>query len=910
MKNITYLLLLLLLAAACTPASRKLVIGVSQCSEDIWRDKQNNELKTGQYLYDNVELRFASARDNDQKQIEQINRFIDEPVDLLIVSPNQVNTISTVIDKAYARGIPVILFDRKTDSKNYTAFMGADNFEIGKTMGTLIANTLNGRGKVVEIMGLKGSSPAIERHRGFAEALQRYPGITLITSEQGDWTEQSGEQAMRKVLDEAPDVDVVFGQNDRLAMGARRAVQAELPGRAVRYFGVDGLPGKDGGIAAVKNGLMTATYIYPTHGTELMQLAMNILQRKPYRRENRLQSAIVTKNNADVLLMQYTELEKQSRNIDLLHRQVDTYFDRLNTQNTTIALAVALILILIFSAIMLYRTTLMKSRLNDELLHRNDELQQLSHEIEEMTQAQLTFFTNVSHELRTPLTLIADPVQRLAADSTITGERHELLSLASRNVGVLMQLVNDILDFRKVQNGKMSLRLSHFSLSEAITAWTRDFTAAAARHDITLTLLADPDTDYSITADRDKLMRVFGNLMSNALKYTPAGGKINITTGRTDDGQLRFSVSDTGMGIDADELPKVFERFFQTRHSTGGTGIGLALVKAFTELHHGQVTVQSEKGQGTAFTVTLPVTQQGALAEDEAAAASAPFATAPETETGAETAIVATPQDETEARETVLVIDDNADVRAYVRSVLGGKYTVTEADNGRAGLETARREVPDLVVCDVMMPVMDGLEFTNELKNDTATSHIPVVLLTARTLDDQRIEGYQQGADAYITKPFTAKVLMARVENLLRTRRNLRRLYASQSVAGTSQAPAYAASATADGPVGNSRDQAFIARLRQVIQQNMTDSDLSVEKIGSEIGLGRVQLYRKVKALTGSSPVELLRTARLQRARTLIQTTDKTISEIAYEVGFTAPSYFAKCFKDEFGMAPGEVRQE
>ena len=363
-------------------------------------------------------------------------------------------------------------------------------------------------------------------------------------------------------------------------------------------------------------------------------------------------------------------------------------------------------------------------------------------------------------------------------------------------------------------------------------------------------------------------------------------------------------MSDTGKGIDPQELPHLFERFYQAQGSIGGTGIGLSLVKAYVDMHGGDVHAESQLGKGTTFFVMLPESQPGYdpakdtpaspkvdernLVDDNYVSTNIDAEAAAERITNAE--------DFDNDRPLVLIIDDNNGMRAYLRSILKDKYNVSEATDGKQGLEKACREIPKLVICDVMMPVMDGLEFTRQLKQNTATSHIPVILLTARSLADQREEGYGTGADSYLTKPFSGSVLLARIDNLLKSRTLLRSLFSGDKK-----------EEEAEERLG-SRDQSFIARLRDSIRQNMSDSEFSVERLGEEVGLSRVQLYRKVKALTGQSPVELLKKARLEKARTMVEKTDKSIAEIAYDMGFTSPSYFNKCFKDEFGVSPGALR--
>ncbi len=355
------LLLMLLPVLACIGCSRhqpRYVIGVSQCSADIWREKQNAELRMANYLHNDVELRFAAAYDSDERQIQQIDSLVATGIDLLIVAPNQVQTISPAIDHAYDRGIPVIVFERKTNSKKYTAFISADNYEMGRQMGQFIATQLQGRGRVLEIMGLRGSSPAIERHKGFADAIALHPGIQIVATLQGDWTEKSGYDATRQWLSQQPadtekkQLDYVFGQNDRMAMGARKALAATQHQSSNTLFcGIDGLPGEGGGIQLVRDSLLEATYIYPTHGDQLLDLAISILEGRQYKKEVMLKSALVTHSNANVLLMQSEEMNRQISWIDQLHNEADTYLHELDTQRLfTISLAVIVLLVSLSAA--------------------------------------------------------------------------------------------------------------------------------------------------------------------------------------------------------------------------------------------------------------------------------------------------------------------------------------------------------------------------------------------------------------------------------------------------------------------------------------------------------------------------------------------------------------------------------
>lgn len=900
-----YLIILCsLLLCSCGNKPKKYIIGVSQCSMDAWREKLNSELQTAEYLNDSIEVRLASADDDNDSQLSQINYFIDQGVSLLIVSPNQVNTISPALERAQQKGIPVILVDRKTQSKKYTAFIGCDNYLLGKLVGDYIAQRLNGKGRIVEIRGLDNSSPAIDRHRGFVDALNAYPDLQIVASEPGDWKEQSGSEVMKRVLSKTQDFDYVFAQNDRMAYGAYKVACEHGLQDKCRFVGVDGLAGKDGGLELVRQGVLEASMLYPTKGDEVIALAMKILRHEPFARDNYLSTSIVTRNNAELILMEAKDSEQQRSSLDMLHRKVSQYNSAYHVQRFFTLGLVLLVVLIVVVAIYMFRSYLVKTRLNEQLAQSNDELKRLNEEVLELTHSRLVFFTNISHELRTPLTLIADPVEMLLDDRSIKGRSRELLQMVQRNALSLQQLVGSILDFRKIQNGKMELSLSRFDLPEALQQWTGDFAMTAQRKKIQLHL----DTTHfsssaDVVADKEKLARIVFNLLSNALKYTPAGGFIHVSL--TDEGErLRIEVKDSGKGIDKEELTKVFERFFQAKGAASGTGIGLALVKSFVELHHGEVRVESELGKGTCFIVLLPRKQEGFVEEPQSEAAdksssfsddgSLQYIDDGERHGGKLQQIIS----EHVEKPTILIIDDNNDIRQYERTLLQDYYFVLEASDGREGLEIARKEVPDLVICDVMMPVMDGLEFTQQLKTNTATSHIPVIMLTAKNLEEHRAEGYEQGADSYITKPFHSKVLLARVENLLHQRAHLRQLFAQGAAEGKE---------TEEVSKQDDRDKAFVKQLHDIIKSNMGNSDFGVEDIGAEIGLSRVQLYRKVKAITGSSVVDLLRKARLAKARRLLEANSMNISEVAYEVGFSSPSYFTKCFKDEYGMLPGDV---
>ena len=877
---------------ACSGGKKTYIIGVSQCSDDIWREKLNGELRDATYLHDNVQLRVVSADDNDKQQIGQINVFTDDEVDLLIVSPNQVNTVTSAVNRAYGRGIPVILFDRKTGSDKYTAFIGADNEKIGHTIGEYIATRLRGKGTVVEIQGLEGSSPAIERHKGFVEAVKKYPDIRLAAVEEGTWLQQSGAEALDKILARGIVPDYVFAQNDRMALGAWQAAKHRGLEKRIRFVGIDALPGKDGGIRLVRDGVLDASYIYPTRGDIVMQLALDILEGRPYGRDNYMKAALVTKDNAETMLMQAEEMGHISSQLEKLHGRVDFFFTQYSHQKVYFILCVIILVLVIVAFAAFYRMVTVRRRMEREA-----------------AEAKMSFFTDMSHDLRTPLTLIADPVERILDDENLTGRQRQMLGIVRRNAALLLKLVGEILDLRKIQGGKMELTVTEFNLAAALRLWVDDFKSLAASGKVTLSLEADDV--LTISADYYKVERICYNLISNALKYNRPGGTVTVKL-VSRGGKAVITVADTGIGMSKDNAQRAFDKFFRAGSGGGGTGVGLAIVKAFAELHGGSVSVSSTEGEGSEFTVELPDKQADThpnpsegRESDVHTSKALPKEADDDVEDGSEQGIpsllpsgglgwVSDVGGHQVSRPLVLVVDDNADVRRYVATLLADGYDVNLAADGKEGLDIALKTVPDLVVCDVVMPVMDGLDMCRRVKAATATSHVPVILLTSNLQENQRAEGYDCGADAYITKPFSSKVLLSRVRNLLENRKRLKYHYGTP--------------AETHEPVAADADSRFIADFRRVVGEHMADSSLSVETISAALGLSRVQMYRKVKQLTGQSPVEIIRVTRLKKAEHLLKTTQMTVSEISYEVGFSSPSYFSKCFKEYFGTAPGELR--
>lgn len=909
---------------ACRQDAPRFRIGVAQCSDDSWRHKMNDEILREAMFYDGVSVEIRSAGDDNRQQAEDVRYFIDKGVDLLIISANEAAPMTPIVEEAYQKGIPVILVDRKILSDKYTAYISADNYEIGRAVGNYMASTLKGKGNVVELTGLSGSTPAMERHQGFMAAISNFPDIKLIDKADAAWEREPAEVAMDSILRCHPKIDAVYAHNDRIAPGAYQAARKAGREKEMIFVGIDALPGKGNGLELVLDSVLNATFIYPTNGDKVLQLAMNILEAKPYPRETIMNTAVVDRTNAHVMQLQTAHISELDEKIETLNGRIDGYLSRVATQQVVMYGGLVILLLVAGLLVVVYNSLRSKNRLNrelseqkrqleeqrdkleeqrdqleqqrDKLAEQRDQLIQLSHQLEEATHAKLVFFTNISHDFRTPLTLVADPVEHLLADKTLSDDQHRMLLLVQRNVNILLRLVNQILDFRKYENGKMEYTPVPVDILSSFKGWNESFLAAARKKHIHFSFDNMPDTDYHTLADVEKLERIYFNLLSNAFKFTPENGKVTVRLSaltKEDDRWIHFTVSNTGSMISAEHIRNIFDRFYKIDMHHAGSGIGLALVKAFVELHGGTISVESDEKQGTVFTVDLPVRT---CACETSSLEESPVSSVSE----ASSLNDALPIEEEEleknydsSKPSVLIIDDNVDIRSYVHGLLHTDYTVIEAADGSEGIRKAMKYVPDLIISDVMMPGIDGIECCRRLKSELQTCHIPVILLTACSLDEQKIQGYDGGADSYISKPFSSQLLLARVRNLIDSHRRLKQFF------GGGQA--LAKEDVCD------MDKDFVEKFKALIDAKMGDSGLNVEDLGKEMGLSRVQLYRKIKSLTNYSPNELLRIARLKRAASLLASSDMTVAEIGYEVGFSSPSYFAKCYKEQFGESPTDL---
>ncbi len=897
----TILLLFLVLAVNACTHDKVYKIGVSQCSQDDWREKMNDEINREIMLHNEAVVEIRSADDNSAKQIEDIRYFVDNDFDILIVSPNEAAALTPIIKEVYESGMPVIIFDRNIIGDSYTARIGVDDVGLGNSAAQYALNALRPGAKAIEIYGLRGSTPAEDRHTGFTATFEQGGG-EVLASEPANWREDLAVDLVDSLLDIYNNVDIIYAHNDRMAIGASKV--AHKKGRDdIKIIGIDAAPNI--GIQAVADSVIDATFLYPTEGPRIVRKALAILKGEPFERETILPaSSAVGISNADILLRQNENLVDEAEKMKALKVQIDEYWEKHSSQ-TSLFYACIVIIVLLFGVVFLVLRVYWQHRRHQEVLlkqnkdleEQRDKERELNEKLQEATQSKLMFFTNVSHDLRTPLTLITEPVNQLTAADNLTPQQHKLMKIADKNVRILHRLINQILDFRKYENDKLDLNLTEVNLGQAITDWLESFYSLARKRHIKLS--ADINNDVSaptLAVDIEKIERVFFNLVSNAFKYTPDNGAITVSY-RLDGQNAIITVTDTGQGISERDLGNIFDRFYQVdRIHPNGSGIGLSLCKAFVEMHSGKIEVESTLKKGSVFEVTLPVSHVAGSAEPVQS-------TITQEDIEAELGVIEDSVTFEEDKPLLLVIDDNTDIQHLITELMSEQYNVIRASGGSEGIKKAVKYVPDIIICDVMMPVMDGLECCRRLKAEVTTSHIPVLMLTACSMDEQRVQGYESGADGYLAKPFNSAVLISRCSSLIANRKRIKEIWQQIDL---QQSPVKEPKEKAVPK--NDIDNDFYNRFLKIFSAEIGNSEISVDDLAAKMGLERSQLYRKIKSLTNYSPVELIKRLRLKQAQTLLKTTDKSVSEIAYETGFSTPAYFTRCYRESFGETPSETR--
>ena len=881
---LVWLTLIVLCGCTSSGKQKRHVIGLSQCMlDDAWREAMINDMRIEASNYDDVEIIIKDAQNNNETQIQQIRDLIRQKVDVLIISPYQSEPITAVAEEAYRAGIPTIITDRKVNTDQYTSFVGANNYEIGLAAGNYAANYLPPNAIILEIWGLTQTSPAQERHKGFVDALREREDLSFRKIE-GQWLVDTARMELRK-LEHPEQIDFVYAHNDMMAIAAREYFMAwdSIRGRELRIIGVDAVAGA--GLEAVEDGRINASFLYPTGGEQVIRTAMRIIQGEPVDKFIPLRTAPVDHQSARTLLLQADQLQKYKQRIEAQRSRIDGLSDRFYFLRNS--LGVISLLMIGFIALSIYAFYI-----NRKMRQANRKLISLNAEMKEVTAQKLQFFTNVSHEVRTPLTLILAPLDRLIVSLRESPYASDL-GLIQKNANRLLRVINQILDFRKVEGKQEKLAVREIDLVPFVGEIKSYFDSMASVRAIAYTFTSSIK-QCTLWIDPDLLEKVFVNLLSNAFKFTPEGGSVRIELTEEED-RVFIQVIDTGSGIQPGNLPHLFDRFY-TEDRSMGTGIGLHLVKEYIHMHGGEIRVESEPGQRTTFTVCL---RKG----------KAHFEDSDLMETSvSHQAYEASRLDDSETHKmlsktypyTILITEDDDEVRCFLERELSPHFKTRTAANGKDALRVLEEEEISLVVSDVMMPEMNGFELCRMIKSQLPFSHIPVILLTALTDERQRIFGITGGADDYIQKPFHTDYVKIKIIHLLQERRKLRERLLEKLRDNKLL--------LSEPEKVESIDDAFLRKFAEQIEAVYADPEYNVEKLSETLGLSRGHLHRKIKELTGTSPVEFLRTYRLNKATQLLRQNAYTVSEVAYRTGFSSPAYFSKCFKAVYGVTPTEYQ--
>lgn len=881
---LVWLTLIVLCGCTSSGKQKKHVIGLSQCMlDDAWRQAMINDMRIEASNYDDVEIIIKDAQNNNETQIQQIRDLIRQKVDVLIISPYQSEPITAVAEEAYRAGIPTIITDRKVNTDQYTSFVGANNYEIGLAAGNYAANYLPPNAIILEIWGLTQTSPAQERHKGFVDALREREDLSFRKIE-GQWLVDTARMELRK-LEHPEQIDFVYAHNDMMAIAAREYFMAwdSIRGRELRIIGVDAVAGA--GLEAVEDGRINASFLYPTGGEQVIRTAMRIIQGEPVDKFIPLRTAPVDHQSARTLLLQADQLQKYRQRIEAQRSRIDGLSDRFYFLRNS--LGVISLLMIGFIALSIYAFYI-----NRKMRQANRKLISLNAEMKEVTAQKLQFFTNVSHEVRTPLTLILAPLDRLIISLRESPYASDL-GLIQKNANRLLRVINQILDFRKVEGKQEKLAVREIDLVPFVGEIKSYFDSMASVRAIAYTFTSSIK-QCTLWIDPDLLEKVFVNLLSNAFKFTPEGGSVRIELTEEED-RVFIQVIDTGSGIQPGNLPHLFDRFY-TEDRSMGTGIGLHLVKEYIHMHGGEIRVESEPGQRTTFTVCL---RKG----------KAHFEDSDLMETSvSHQAYEASRLDDSETHKmlsktypyTILITEDDDEVRCFLERELSPHFKTRTAANGKDALRVLEEEEISLVVSDVMMPEMNGFELCRMIKLQLPFSHIPVILLTALTDERQRIFGITGGADDYIQKPFHTDYVKIKIIHLLQERQKLRERLLEKLRDNKLL--------LSEPEKVESIDDAFLRKFAEQIEAVYADPEYNVEKLSETLGLSRGHLHRKIKELTGTAPVEFLRTYRLNKATQLLRQNAYTVSEVAYRTGFSSPAYFSKCFKAVYGVTPTEYQ--
>ena len=895
MKLRLAVLAILLACCSCAETENKFTpykIGVSQCADDMWRQITMIQMEAEITKHPDITLVSKIAKNNTQEQVKQIRELLDEGVNLLIVSPNELTeSITDVTEEAYRKGIPTIIWDRKIESNAYSTFISADNYEIGTAVGKYISSNLAPGSTILEISGLESSSPARERHQGFIDVIEG-KGYK-VKSIDGNWIPDVAKARVEDITS-YEDIDLVFGHNDDMAIAAYEVIckHSQKEADRIKFIGIDAIVGID----AVIDGRLDASFLYPPGGDFVVETAIKLLKGEPVEKNYVLKTSLIDASNA------YT-LKTQSEQMLEYQKHINTQKKELEDIRNSYSLMAHFLLILIVGCVILLTivvTSIVATRKlvrkNKDLLQKNEEVEQKTNnlvaqniQIELLSNQKLQFFTNISHEIRTPLTLILNPldkIEKAVKDPLIQKDVRTL----RHNARHLLKIVNQLLDFRKIENNKKTLSVQETDLISFISEIVRYFETYAQSEKIVYSFNSDIK-QLMLWIDRTKMEQVFINLISNAFKHSKKYGVITISV-TEDDTKAVVEVHDTGTGMDENTLQHIFDRFYTVGNAQNhGIGIGLHLSKEYAELHSGRLYANSQLGSFSSFYVEIPK-GKGHLPEDTLFVDTTMVEDAMVTDEEAIKDILSRKYDD-----VVLIAEDDVDIRTYLHEELSENFNTLVASNGYEATQLLMENNVSVVLSDVLMPHINGYQLCREIKSNIATSHIPVILLTALTDESQMVHGVAEGADEYIRKPFNINYIKIKIINILEERRQQKEAFSRE----------FNADKILDVEVKDipCADDIFRDNLMDYMENNYENSEVGVDEISSALGLSRVHLYRKTKSSFGLSPTDLLRKFRLRKAALLLkQESGLSVSEIAYMTGFSSPAYFTRCFKEMFGVPP------
>lgn len=895
-SKVSFIAFILLVITSCSyQQEHQYRIVFLQCCHDEWRDVMNSEMKRELAFHPDVKLETIESYSNTEKQVEQLKALNKQKIDLLIITPNESKPLTAAIEEIYKAGIPIVFVDRKTESGNYSAFIGADNYEIGKTAGKFLASQFNSGGNIIEIQLEMTSSPATERNRGFKDAIAATPNLKIVEALETKNGVADINTNIPRILKEHPETNIIFSHTDFLAVTAYQAAQKEGKSKNLFFVGIDAIPVTKG-MQDVKNGVLNATLLYPTGGAEAIQTAVKILKKQPFEKETKLLTNVITSDNVDIMLSQIQKIKEQQVEIERETLKITELNKTYSTQRNRLYFISALFTIVVILGAFLYFLLQEKQHSNRVLEEQNLAILEQKNEIEKVsilarkaTEDKMRFYSYISHEFKTPLSLILTPTEDLLhRKNTDLKETNNTLQLIYKNANRLLRLVDQLLEMRKLDAGKMELELSQNDLVAFIKDIVGDFGVKAKQKHIDLQFIS-PFKELLFAFDADKLDKVLFNIISNAFKFTPDGGLVHVSILKNTD-KIEINIADNGIGMNAEEKAHAFDLFYRgNKNISLGTGLGLALSQEFVALHGGEIILSSEKDKGTTFKITLPIIESKQVLEEN------------------HTTIFSKRIHEFEDNEanlvknntkhsfenTIILIEDNRDLNLFLNQKLEKNYNVIATENAEQGWQEILSYIPDVIICDVMLPGMDGFTLTQKVKSDFRTSHIPVILLTAKSQIESQIEGTKAGADDYILKPFNQQLLEEKLKGLVENRDRMRRRF-SNEVINPNQL--------------QKGERRFLLEFEALIDKNIKDSTLSVEKLSQELGMSRVQLFRKISALTNKNVADYIAEYKLQKAKILLKEQEKNIAEIAYELGFSTPSYFTTFFKQKTNQTPTEWR--